>query len=249
MITRDISEASLGSAIDPNVLASMRVGGTYRGTSTDASQPGRVDLATVTQTVAKVRRIMLFVVLGVVGLCGLGLAGLVPALVHSGDSGSPAPSTIPTDIVTSINPPTSGVPAGGPTNLFTVAGWKALVAAIKSASGATSVYDVVAYPEYASVGLDGGDAVERRLYREGGWEEGFNVRTPAVGRLVELRDIDPQLVARLPDETARHFGVSDPLATYLIISAIPAEPRISVYVQSDVSSQFRSYRLDGTPLD
>jgi len=122
-----------------------------------------------------------------------------------------------------------------------------LVDAIEKSSGSTSVYDLVVYPTYASVGLDGGKYVERRLYRDGAWQDSFNVRTPIVGKPVDLRRIDPRVVARLPDETAQRLGVVNPTGTYFIVNAILSEPKIMVYVQADGGSQYQAYTLDGTP--
>lgn len=258
MIVRDIGGAgpadagtgdrALGSALDPAVLASMQVGASYGGSSTAPPTPAStLTAARVTGFVRKARIIVLVAVIAVVGLCGLSLAVIIPAALHSPDPGSTGrptglPSGIPTGLLTTA-------PDGGATHasLHSASGWTELVAAIKAASGSTSVYDVVAYPDYASVGLDGGKAVERRLYRNGGWQD-FSVRTPVIGNLVDVAAIDVNLIERLPGETAQHFGIDEPTGVYLIINAILDDPKISVYVQTDGGSQYRSYTLDGRPL-
>jgi hypothetical protein len=140
--------------------------------------------------------------------------------------------------------------------LHTVAGWTALVEAIESASGTTRVYDLVAYPQYASVGMvprkrevpPGKDAVERRFYRDGAWQDSVSVRTPPAGSLVDLAEIDAEMIAGLPGETAKHFGIADPTGTYIIVNAFAGNPRIMVYVQSGSQSNYRAFGLDGEPV-
>jgi hypothetical protein len=247
MITRDLlapTSAPLGKAIDPATLSSMRVGGASTtprlpGTMTSLPTGAKLDLSGLRR---RVRIVILVAVVTFVGICGLGLAALIPAVMDAADKPASAP-TAPSAV------PSFSVPPGPVTNLHSVAGWNALVAAIKSASGSTSVYDLVVYPEYAAVGLDGDGAVERRFYRDGGWQESVSVRTPAVGALVDLGDIDPAVISHLPDETASHFGIDEPSGTYIIINAIMGGPRILVYVQtSDGGSQYRAYGLDGRAI-
>jgi len=110
-----------------------------------------------------------------------------------------------------------------------------------------SVYDAVIYPQYASIGLDGKGAVDRRFYRDGGWDDSVSVRTPVVGSLVDLAAIDPDVVARLPADTADYFKMDEPIGTYLIVNAFDGTPQIMVYVQSEGAAQFRVYDLNGQP--
>jgi hypothetical protein len=124
-----------------------------------------------------------------------------------------------------------------------------LVAAIKSVSGSTSVYDIVVYPSYAAVGLDGDGAVDRRFYQYGRWQDSVSVRTPAVGALVDLGQIDPQVIERLPRETASRFNIDKPSGAYIIINAISGGPQILVYVESSGGgAQYSAYDLNGRQI-
>jgi len=258
MITRDLAGApdpeetspSLGSAIDPQVLRSMQVGGTYQGVPGSSSTP-TINLSGLVNAGRKIRIVIVVVVVVFVGFCGLGLTVFIPAFVDGFKSGSStSPTAVATDASTTAPffPDDGSSGAGAVTNLHTAAGWKDLVKAIQDESGSTSVYDLVVYPTYASVGLDGGKSIERRLYRDGAWQDSFNVRTPIVGSPIDLREVDPQLIERLPDDAAQRLGVEDPTGTYLIVNAIVSDPKIMVYVQSDGGSQYQSYSLSGVPL-
>ena len=195
------------------------------------------------------RKVRLFVLIAVVGMfasCVLGLAAFViPAFFadsnREGDTGSPGVSG-------TAGPSSAEVVDSEAASLHSAEGWSGLVDAIERESGTTEVYDLVAYPTYASVGLDGKDAVERRLFRAGDWQEGFSARTPISGSLVDLGDIDPKTIARLPDQTARHLGIDEPTDAYIIVNAFAGAPRIMVYVQSSGESRYRAYRLDGTAI-
>jgi hypothetical protein len=196
----------------------------------------------------RVRLIVLLAIGGFAATCVLGLVAFVAALVSDFE---PTVDVSPFESEVTAVPssrPDSGHDAGqgDATDLHSAAGWTALVQAIKSESGTTEVYDLVAYPQYASVGLDGKGAVERRFYRDGGWQDSVSVRMPAVGSLIDLSEIDPELIARLPGETARHFGIDDPSGTYIIVNAFTGDPQIAVYVQSNGESRYRTYRTDGT---
>ena len=226
----------------------MRAGMAGLGRRT-AGTPASVGSSTPTIDLSGVgRRVRLFILLAVGGVflsCVLGILALViPAVVgFNGDvnfSTTEAPSASVTD--EPQQPPEASA------SLHTAAGWTALVDAIERESGTTEVYDLVVYPTYASVGLDDKDAIERRLFRDGGWQQGFSARTPINGSLVDLGEIDPKTVARLPGQTARNVGVAEPTGTYIIVNAYAGAPRIMVYVQSGGESQYRAYRLDGTAI-
>lgn len=266
MITRDLvtpTTASLGKAIDPATLSSMRVGDRNSTTqslmrSLPTLPAGRtVDLSGVGR---RVRLIVIIAVISLVGVCGLGLAALVPAVVRTFTGGSGSHAAVPTGPPAPAFPsgvvvlPTPGPVDGTPlanlpesANLQSAAGWKAMLKAVKEASGSTSVYDAVIYAQYASIGLDGKGAVDRRFYRDGAWDDSMSVRTPPAGSLVDLGLIDPEKISRLPAETAQHFKIEEPTASYLIINAYDGNPQIMVYVQSDEPSQFRIYDLNGRP--
>jgi hypothetical protein len=237
---------SLGSAIDPQLLQSMRVGGAYRGPA-GGSTPVTVNLAGLAQTGRRIRLVILIVVVAVLGFCGLGVFALVPAFMEGFNSGISSPDGTPPSVTSASS---SGAPTPQPStaaSLHSAAGWKALVSAIEQESGSTSVYDAVVYPTYAAVGLDGGRTITRRLYRDGAWQDSFKVSTPIVGKPVDLRSIDPELIGRLPAETAQRLGVEHPTGSYFIVNAIPTDPKIMVYVQSDGGSQYQAYAVDGTP--
>lgn len=251
MITRDLVapvQTNLGRALDASTMSSMRAGMAALGRRT-AGTPASAGSSTPTIDLSGLgRRVRLFILLAVGGVflsCVLGILALViPAVVgFNGDvnfSATEAPSASVTD--SPQQPPAASA------SLHTAAGWSALVDAIERESGTTAVYDLVVYPTYASVGLDDKDAIERRLFRDGDWQEGFSARTPISGSLVDLGDIDPKTVARLPDQTARHFGIDEPTGTYIIVNAFAGARRIMVYVQSGAESQYRAYRLDGTAI-
>jgi len=255
MITRDLVapvQANLGRALDASTMSSMRAGSAAAGTSGLREAMTTVPSGTPTLDLSGIgRKVRLFVLIAVVGVfasCVLGLAALViPAfLTESNRDVEVSPADGSATAAPSPQTPNQ-VAEGDSSSLHTVAGWTGLVEAIKSESGTTEVYDLVAYPQYASVGLDGKDAVERRFYRNGAWQDSVSVRTPIAGSLVDLAQIDAELIARLPVETARHFGIDEPTGTYVIVNAFAGAPQIAVYVQSNGESQYRAYRLDGTP--
>jgi hypothetical protein len=242
---------SLGSAIDPQLLQSMQVGGAYRGTGA-AGTARTINLAGFANAARTIRIVILVVVLGFVGICGLGMAALVPAFLEGFDSGPTSSQTaIPADVATTQPGPsgTGPVEQAASTNLHSAAGWKALVAAIEDKSGSSSVYDLVVYPTYAAVGLDGGKSIERGFYRDGGWQDSIDVRTPIVGSPVDLRKIDPKLIEKLPADAAQRLGIESVTGTYLIVNAIPSDPKIMVYIQFDGGSNYQTYTLDGTPRE
>lgn len=239
-------QPSLGSAIDPALLRSMQVGGTYRGTGSSGSTP-TINVAGLANAARTIKIVIAVVALGFLGICGLGLAAAIPAFLDGFNSTytSPSEPTPSGNVATTTAPGPDDAPAES--SLHTAAGWQALVDAIVEESGTASVYDLVVYPTYAAVGLDGGKAVERGFYRDGAWQDSIDVQTPIVGSPVDLREIDPELVAKLPDDAAQRLGVESPTGTYLIVNAIPSDPKIMVYVQFDGGSQYQAYTLDGTP--
>ena len=245
MITRDIvapAPTNLGRALDHAAMSSLRV----HPEAPTAAGPATMGRGTPTLDLSGIgRRIRLFVLLAVGGVfasCVLGLVAFVPAVLGEFDRDvEVAPSTD----APGPRPSQSAVPRGDTENLHTAAGWTALVAAVKAESGTTEVYDLVAYPQYASVGLDGKDAVERRFYRDGAWQESVSVRTPIAGSPVDLADIDPDVIASLPAQTAEHFGIGEPTATYIIVNAFGGDPRVMVYVQTGGRSEYRVYDLAG----
>jgi hypothetical protein len=237
---------SLGSAIDPEVLRSMQVGGPHRGGggTTGLGMTPTINLATAAR---KIRLVIVIVAVVVLGFCGLGVFAFIPAFMEGFDSGvSSSQTAVPEKDGSGFATTTPGEPARN-ASLHSAPGWKALVDAVRDESGSTSVYDLVVYPTYASVGLDGGKYVERRLYRDGAWEESFNVRTPAVGNPVDLSAIDPRVIAKLPVDAAQRLGIEHPAGTYFIVNALLSEPKIMVYLQTDGGSQYQTYTLEGTP--
>ena len=239
------STPSLGSAIGDQLLKSMQVSGAYRGSGSPRTTSSPLNIAAFGNAARRIRILIVVFVVGFLGICGLGLAALVPAFVDGFNSSTTSSPSVP--VITTEPGPGSRVPQPAGTNLHTAAGWLALVAAIKDESGSTSIYDLVVYPTYASVGLDGGNTVNRRLYRDGAWQDSVNIQTPIVGNPVDLRRIDPAVVARLPSETAQRLGVENPTGTYLIVNALVSDPKIMVYVQADGGSQYQAYSLDGSP--
>ena len=238
---------SLGSAIDDQILKSMQVRGAYRGSGAPGKGPAAIKFTGFGNAARTIRIVIVVFVVGFLGICGLGLAVFIPAFVDGYNSETTSSPSAPTEVVTTE--PGSGPHAPQPsaTSLHTAVGWSALVAAIKDESGTTSIYDLVVYPTYASVGLDGGKTINRRLYRDGAWQDSFKVQTPIVGSPVDLRKIDPKVISRLPAETSQRLGVENPTGTYLIVNALVSDPKIMVYVQADGGSQYQAYSLDGSP--
>lgn len=246
------SPPSLGSAIDDQILKSMQVSGAHRGSGSPGTSPPPIKFTRFGNAARTIRIALVVFVIGFLGICGLGFAALIPSFIegfNSGSSSSPESpaSGVPTGIVTTEPGSGSSTPQPAVPGLHTAAGWSALVSAIKDKSGSTSIYDLVVYPTYASVGLDGGKTVDRRLYRDGAWQESFNVQTPTVGRPVDLKQIDPRVVQKLVAETPQRLGIESPTGTYFIVNAIVSEPKIMVYVQDDDGSHYQTYALDGSP--
>ena len=265
-ITRDLVapvQTNLGRALDASggtsrwhagtgqrgTMSSMRVGSTASQSRTPGL-PATLRPGTPTIDLSGVgRRIRLFVLIAIAGVflsCVLGLVAFIAPVVREFQS-DVAPSAPGTTVPTPGQARSEVVEADA-ASLHTAAGWTALVAAIKAESGTADVYDLVVYPGYASVGLDGKDAIERRLFRNGDWQEGFSARTPIHGALVDLSDIDPKTIARLLEQTAQQVEIDDPTGAYLIVNAFTRGPQIAVYVQSNGESQYRTYRLDGTAI-
>lgn len=263
MITRDLvapNVGNLGRALDLEGIDSRwkTTGSAARVPSGNAAPTLRSSAPTIDLSGVG-RRVRLVVLVGLGGMllsCLLGLVAFVPAVIGAFEKDSPVdvPSIdVPNIEVPSIGdepaaPGASPGPVADAPSLHTAAGWTQLVDAIKAESGSAQVYDLVAYPTYASVGLDGDGAVERRFYRDGAWQDSVSMRMQATGTLVDLAEIDPELIARLPGETAQAVGVDEPTGTYVIVNGFGGEPRIMVYIQSDVESRYRAYRLDGRPM-
>ena len=256
MITRDLvapTAVNLGRALDPAVVSSMGAETATRtpsGSSTVRSGTPTIDLSGVGR---KVRLFVLITVGGMLASCLLGLVAFVPVVLGAFKDVNVSPVDIPgieraPHPIESSSTGASSTPVADAASLHTSDGWTQLVNDIENESGTTEVYDLVVYPQYASVGLDGDGEVERRFYRDGAWQGSVSMRMPSTGSLIDLAEIDADLIARLPEQTARAVGMSEPTGTYIIVNAFAGEPRIMVYVQSKAESQYRAYRLDGTPM-
>jgi len=219
---------SLGSAIPPDQLRAMAKKGGSVPTTIDLR--GAMGSATG-DTVKRVRRIVLIVLVGFLVLCGLGVAGVVTAvfsginnIVDSGGGGTPTSSV----------------------NLQTADGWTELVAAVDKETGTTRVYDAVIYPEYASINAIVDEGAMRYVYRDGAFQLFNSPVTPAQGKPIDLADIEPGLIAGLPDKTAKLQGMPDYDSAYLIVNTLSGQPGIMVYVQqSGRLSRWSIYDLDG----
>jgi hypothetical protein len=233
---------TLGSAIDPTLLESMRVKPTHRSTASGAPSARTVSIA---PNARKILMVIALVVAGMVGLCALGIVGVVVSAINGATDGPRTPATSTPSGEADTESPAGAAVAG----LHTPAGWRAFVAAVKSESGTTRVYDAVVYPEYAAVALVSGDGADRRVFRDGEFLDSFRVHTQASGSPVDLGRIDPDVFARLPQTTADRLGADKPTDAYMIINALPADPRIIVYIQANGGSQYRIYDLDGAPVD
>ncbi len=219
------STTSLGSAIPPDQLKAMAKGGsasTIRlGESMRSSMTG--------DNVKRIRRVVLIALVGFLLLCGLGIAGIVAAIFTSvGNGGDPAET------------PTSSV------NLQTADGWSQLVAAIEKETGTSEVYDVVVYPEYASINAVADEGAMRYVYRNGSFQLFNSPVTPARGDPINLADIGPDLIEGLPDQTAERQGMPEYDSAYLIVNTITGQPAIMVYVQQEGRlSRWSIYDLEG----
>jgi hypothetical protein len=254
MLTRDLNSIpggavgadgavsrSLGSAIDPAVLESMRVHPTPTDSSAATVRP-------VTMPPA-LRRLVIIAVASVAGLillCGLGLIGIVISSVGGSDGDQGDPSAAPTSITTGVDEKVA--PVAPSASLHSAAGWRMLVTAVRAESGTAEVYDAVIYPDYAVVGLVADQGTEQRVFRDGAFLDSVRVQSPAAGQRVDLAAIDPAVIARLPQLTAERLGDDKPTSVYMIISALATDPQISVYVQGEGGAQYRTYGLDGRPL-
>lgn len=216
---------SLGSAIPPDQLKAMANGGlasTSRlGESMRSSMTG--------DNVKRIRRVVLIAVVGFLLLCGLGVAGIVAAIFTSlGNGGDPAET------------PASSV------NLQTADGWSQLVAAVEDETGTTEVYDVVVYPEYASINAVADEGAMRYVYRNGSFQLFNSPMTPAQGDPIDLADIGPELIEGLPDKTAERQGMPEYDSAYFIVNTITGRPAIMVYVQQEGRlSRWSIYDLEG----
>jgi hypothetical protein len=219
------STASLGSAIPPDQLNAMAKGGSAATIRVGDSMRS----ALTGDNVKRVRRIVLIVVVGFLLLGGLGIAGIVAA-IFSGIDQNGGPSEAPVSSV----------------NLQTADGWSQLVAAIEDETGTSEVYDVVVYPEYASINAVADEGAMRYVYRGGTFQLFNSPVTPAQGDPIDLAGIDPDLIEGLPDQTAERQGMPEYDSAYLIVNTLTGSPAIMVYVQQTGRlSRWSIYDLDG----
>lgn len=178
--------------------------------------------------VRTVRRVVLIVVIAFVVMCGLGIAAIVGLIVSGVDQAMDSPE------------PSSSI------NLQTAEGWTELVDAVEEETGTSRVYDAVVYPEYASMNAVVDEGAMRYVYRNGAFQLFNSPVTPAVGDPVDLADIDADMVAMLPDQTAERHAMPEYESVYLIVRAVTGQPTISVYVQqTGRPSRWTVYDLDG----
>ncbi len=219
---------SLGSAIPPDQLSAMaRKGGSLPRT---IDLRGAMGSARTGDTLKRARRIILIVLVSFLLVCGLGIAGVVTAVFSGinsiGDSGGEAPASS--------------------VNLQTADGWTELVAAVDKETGTSRVYDAVIYPEYASINAIADEGAMRYVYRDGAFQLFNSPVTPAQGKPIDLADIEPELIAGLPDKTAKLQGMPDYDSAYLIVNTLSGQPGIMVYVQQTGRlSRWSIYDLDG----
>jgi len=216
---------SLGSAIPPDQLRAMTKGGS--AATIRMSESMRSALSG--DSVRKVRRVVVFALVGFFLLCGLGITGIVTALFSGIDQiGDPSDT------------PTSSF------NLQTSEGWSELVAAIDKETGTSRVYDAVVYPEYASVNAVVDEGAMRYLYRGGAFQLSNSPVTAATHDSVDLADIEGDLIEGLPDETAKQHNMPDYDSAYFIVNNLSGQPAIMVYVQQEGRlARWSIYDLDG----
>ena len=217
---------SLGSAIPPDQLKAMSQGGVKGAATFRVSDSMRTALTG--EGVKRARRVFLIVVIGFFLLCGLGITGIVTSVFMgvNQNGGGDTPVSV---------------------NLHTAKGWSQMVDAISDETGSSRVYDLVVYPEYASVNAIAEEGAQRYVYRGGSFDLLSGPVTPASGDPIDLADVDPELIARLPDETAKRHEMPDYDSAYIIIRTMNSEPAIMVYLQqSGRLSRWSIYDLDGT---
>jgi len=237
--TAERSPASLGSAIPPDQLSAMAKGRSAAKARTAESMRSALTTGNVKaltgDNVKKVRRVVLIVLVGFLLLCGLGIAGLVGAIVKEVNQ---AFDGVDTTGVDETQEPTL--------NLHTAAGWTEMVKAIDAETGSSRVYDVVVYPQYASVNAVADEGAQRYVYRNNSFDLLSSPVTPAQGDPIDLADIDPDLVAGLPDQTAERQGMPEYDSAYLIVNTMTGQPAIMVYVgQTGRLSRWSIYDFDG----
>lgn len=215
---------SLGSAIPPDQLKAMTKG---ESAAIRMSESMRSTLSG--GNVRTARRVVLITVIGFLLLCGLGITGVVTA-IFTGIDQAGGPSDTPTSSI----------------NLQTSEGWSTLVAAIDDETGTSRVYDAVVYPEYASINAVVDEGAKRYLYRGGSFQQSNSTVTPATQDPVDLADIDADLIAGLPDRTAKRQSMPDYDSAYFIVTTVSGEPAIMVYVQEQGRlSRWSIYDLGG----
>ena len=108
------------------------------------------------------------------------------------------------------------------------------------------MYDVVVYPEYASINAVADEGAMRYVYRGGSFQLLNSPVTPAQGDPIDLAGIDPDLIEGLPDQTAERQGMPEYDSAYLIVNTLTGSPAIMVYVQQTGRlSRWSIYDLDG----
>ncbi len=219
---------SLGSAIPPDQLKAMSKGGVKGAAMVGVTDSMRTALTG--EGVKRARRVFLIVVIGFFLLCGLGFTGIVTSIFIGSN-------------------PNGGGDAPVSVNLHTAKGWTQMVDAVSEETGSSRVYDIVVYPEYASVNAIAEEGAQRYVYRGGSFDLLSGPVTPASGDPIDLADVDPELIARLPDETAKKHDMPDYDSAYIIVRTMNNEPAIMVYLQqSGRLSRWSIYDLDGTVI-
>lgn len=222
------AQASLGSAIPKDQFDAM----TKRRSGGTTVDIGKAVRATMVggDSVRRIRRVVLFVVIGFVLLCGVGVASMVAYVVTGVDD---------------VFDPSTETPAPS-LNLQTAAGWTEWVGAVEKETGTTRVYDAVVYPDYAAVNAMVDEGAMRYLYRDGAFQMSNSPVTAAMTEPVDLADIDPEMVAGLPDQTAEHQKMPDYESAYMIVNQWSGKPSIMVYLQQTGKlSRWSIYDFDG----
>lgn len=224
-LVRDLPlEASLGSAIDPTVLASMRTG------TTTGSGPKPAATIDVSGKARTVRLVIVCVVVGMLLFCGLGIATVVFGTVGAMRGGATdGPHPVRTPPAPTSSPSIGGRATTAATALLTPAGWRSLVTAVETEFRTTSVYQAVVYPDYAVVTVVADGGQRSAVYRDGQFVSAPVVGTaPGTGR-IDLAEVDPSVFAQ---------------STYVVIHAVPDGGQVIAYD----GSTYRVYALDGTRI-
>ena len=132
-------------------------------------------------------------------------------------------------------------------NVFTVNGYKDLLAAVKKESGATFVYDAVIYPRYAVIELPTGTNNRyQNFYWNGQDLQVEDIKSTTDNPQVDIGLVDPQLL--IDCVTTVRDRMDTPTSWYAVVDdSFDSGAQISCYASNEFSeSTYIIEKLDGT---